>query len=131
MHVHTQSLSCVQLSVTLWTVPDQASLPWCFPGKNTGVDYHFFLQRISLTQGSNACLLSLLLFINLKNIYLININIELQKQPLLWVKQLKVLLIWVKNSKSSTRVTTREFMIDYHVINAMKRNGVYNGSSLI
>ena len=31
--------------------------PWDFPGKNTGVDSHFLLQGISLTQWSNLCLL--------------------------------------------------------------------------
>ena len=30
---------------------------WDFPGKNTGVGYHFLLQRIFPTQGSNPCLL--------------------------------------------------------------------------
>ena len=31
--------------------------PWDFPGKNTGVGCHFFLQGIFLIQGSNPCLL--------------------------------------------------------------------------
>ena len=31
--------------------------PWNFPGKNTGVGYHFLLQRIFLTQVSNLHLL--------------------------------------------------------------------------
>ena len=31
--------------------------PWDSPGKNTGVGCHFFLQGISLTQGSNPHLL--------------------------------------------------------------------------
>ena len=31
--------------------------PWGFPGKYTGVGYHFLLQGIFLTQGSNTCLL--------------------------------------------------------------------------
>ena len=31
--------------------------PWDYPGKNTGVDYHFLLQGIFLTQGLNPCLL--------------------------------------------------------------------------
>ena len=31
--------------------------PWDFPGKNTGVGCHFFLQRIFPTQGSNSRLL--------------------------------------------------------------------------
>ena len=31
--------------------------PWDFPGKNTGVDCHFLLRGIFLTQGLNMCLL--------------------------------------------------------------------------
>ena len=31
--------------------------PWYFPGKNTGVGWHALLQRVSLTQESNLCLL--------------------------------------------------------------------------
>ena len=31
--------------------------PWHFPGKNTGVGCHFFLQEIFLAQGSNLCFL--------------------------------------------------------------------------
>ena len=34
--------------------------PWAFPGKNTGVGYHFLLQGIFLTKGSNPHLLCLL-----------------------------------------------------------------------
>ena len=34
--------------------------PWDFLGKNTGAVYHFLLQGIFLTQGSNPCLLYLL-----------------------------------------------------------------------
>ena len=30
---------------------------WDFPDKNAGVHYHFLLQGIFLTQGSNPCLL--------------------------------------------------------------------------
>ena len=33
---------------------------WNFPGKNTGVGFHFLLQGIFLTQGLNLCLLHLL-----------------------------------------------------------------------
>ena len=43
-----------------WTVAHQASLSMGFPSKNTGVDCHFLLQGIFLTQGSNQCLLYLL-----------------------------------------------------------------------
>ena len=34
--------------------------PWNFPGKNTGVGFHFLFQRVFSTQGSNLCLLHLL-----------------------------------------------------------------------
>ena len=34
--------------------------PWDSPGKNTGMDYHAFLQGIFPTQGLNPCLLCLL-----------------------------------------------------------------------
>ena len=52
-----QSLSCVQLFATPWTVAGQAPLPMDFPGKNTGVGSHSFLQGICLTQRSNPGLL--------------------------------------------------------------------------
>ena len=41
--------------VTPWTA--RFLCPWNFPGKNTGVGCHFFLQGIFLTQESNPCLL--------------------------------------------------------------------------
>ena len=50
-------LSCVQLSVTPWTVATRLLCPWDSPGRNTGVDCHFLLQRIFPTQGSNPDLL--------------------------------------------------------------------------
>ena len=46
--------------MTSWTVAYQAPLPLDFPGKNTGMDCHFLLQGIFLTQGSNPSLLCLL-----------------------------------------------------------------------
>ena len=53
-----KSLSLVQLFVTLWTVQSARLLhPWDFPGKNTGVGYHFLLQGIFPTQGLNLGLL--------------------------------------------------------------------------
>ena len=58
--VHAQSLSCVQLFATPWTVARQVSLSWDSPGKNTGVGYHFLLQGIFQTQGLNLHLLRLL-----------------------------------------------------------------------
>ena len=42
----------------LW--PSRLLCPWDFPGKNTGVGCHFFLQRIFQTQGLNVHLLRLL-----------------------------------------------------------------------
>ena len=39
----------------LW--PAKLLCPWDFPGKNTGVDCHAFLQGSFLIQGSNLCLL--------------------------------------------------------------------------
>ena len=50
MHdIHGHSLSRVLLFATLWTVAGQALLSMDSPGKNTGVDWHFLLQRIFLT----------------------------------------------------------------------------------
>ena len=40
--------------------PARLLCPWNFPGKNTGVGCHFFLEGISPTQGSNLHLLPLL-----------------------------------------------------------------------
>ena len=57
--MHAQSLS-IWLFETLWTIPTGLLCPWDFPGKNTGVSCHFFIQGISLTQGLNPCLLHLL-----------------------------------------------------------------------
>ena len=39
-----------------WTAACQTPLSMGFPGKNTGVGYHFLFQRIFLTQGSNPAL---------------------------------------------------------------------------
>ena len=49
-----KSLSCVRLFATPWTVkPTRLLCPWDFPGNSTGVDCHFLLQWIFLTQGWN------------------------------------------------------------------------------
>ena len=51
--------------VTLWTVAPPAPrllCPWDRPGKNTGMACHFLLQGIFPKQGSNLCLLCLLLW---------------------------------------------------------------------
>ena len=54
--VKVKSLS--RVTVTPWTVAHQAppSMKF-FPGKSTGVGYHFLLQGIFPTQGSNPGLL--------------------------------------------------------------------------
>ena len=50
-----QSLSHVQLFATPWTVqPARLFCPWDFPGRNTGVGWHFLLQQILLIQRSNS-----------------------------------------------------------------------------
>ena len=53
--------SCVQLCDCRVTVsglqPTRLLHPWDFPGKSTGVDCHFLLQRTFPTQGSNPGLL--------------------------------------------------------------------------
>ena len=51
-----QMLSRVQLFVTPWTVAHQVPLSMGTSGKNTGVGYHFLLQRIFQTQGWSLCL---------------------------------------------------------------------------
>ena len=43
--------------MTPWTAPPRLLCPWDFPGKDTGVICHFFLQGIFPTQGSNPGLL--------------------------------------------------------------------------
>ena len=54
-------LSCVWIFATPWTIAHHRLLwLWNFPGKNTGVGYHFLLQRIFQAQGSNLYLLCLL-----------------------------------------------------------------------
>ena len=45
--------------------PARFLCPWDFPGKNTGVGFHFLLQGIFLTQGSNPSLLHCMLFLYL------------------------------------------------------------------
>ena len=49
-----KSLSRAQLFATPWIVACTKLLrPWDFQGKSTGVGYHFLLQGIFPTQGSN------------------------------------------------------------------------------
>ena len=54
--------SRVWLFETLWTVAARLRCPWDSPGKNTGMDCHALFQGIFPTQGSNPCLLCLLLW---------------------------------------------------------------------
>ena len=47
-------LSHVQFFATAWTIaPPVLLCPWDFSGKNTGAGYHFLLQGIFPTHGSN------------------------------------------------------------------------------
>ena len=55
-----KSLRCVWLSATLWTVATRLLCPWDFSGKNTGMDCHFLLWGIFLTERLNLHLLRLL-----------------------------------------------------------------------
>ena len=56
-------LSCQVVSDSLEShglQPAKLLCPWGFPGKNTGVNSHFLLSGIFLTQSLNPCLLHLL-----------------------------------------------------------------------
>ena len=55
--VYSQSLGRVQLFVAPGTVAARLLCQWNFPGKNTGVGYHFLLQGIFPIQGLNSRLL--------------------------------------------------------------------------
>ena len=54
------SLSRVLLFCDTMDCSPSLLYPWDFPGKNTGLGCHFFLQEIFLTLGSNPSLLHLL-----------------------------------------------------------------------
>ena len=57
---NVQSLSCVSDCLGPYRLqPTKILCPWDSPGKNTGVGFHFLLQGIFLTQGSNQCLWNL------------------------------------------------------------------------
>ena len=51
--MHGQSLSCVLLFATLWTVAHQALRPWDFPGKSTGVGCHCLLRLTTGLPGNS------------------------------------------------------------------------------
>ena len=49
-----KSLSCVRLLAAPWTVAYQLLRPWDFPGKNTGVGFHFRLQCMKVKNESEV-----------------------------------------------------------------------------
>ena len=49
--------SCCLVTKSFLTLCGSMDCPSHFPGKNTGVGFHFLLQGISQTQGLNPCLL--------------------------------------------------------------------------
>ena len=55
--MRAQLLSHVQLFATLWAAATRLLCSWDFTGKNTSLGYHFLLQGICSTQGSNSGLL--------------------------------------------------------------------------
>ena len=57
--VASQFTRCHQ-AVTATSTGNMVLCPWNFPGKKTGVGYHFLLQEIYLTQGLNQHYLYLL-----------------------------------------------------------------------
>ena len=58
--MHAQSLGCAWLLQPHELWPTRLLCPRDYPGKDTGVGYHFFLQGIFQTQGSNTHLLHIL-----------------------------------------------------------------------
>ena len=69
--------------------PPGSSVPWNFPGKNTGVVCHFLLQGIFPTQGSNPCLLYLLDFRQI--LYLLSHQGSPKKKKKKKVKEKKII----------------------------------------
>ena len=62
-HYQSVSLSVVSDSLRPHGLQSARFLcSWNFPGKHTGVGYHCLLQGMFLTQGSNLCLLPILLW---------------------------------------------------------------------
>ena len=58
--MHSVTKLCPTLLRPHGLQPASLHCPWNSPGNNTGVGYHFLLQGIFLTQGSNLYLLYLL-----------------------------------------------------------------------
>ena len=57
VNLYLELLFIVLVAQLCLTLCDPLVCPWNSPGKNTGVDCHFLLQRIFTTQRSNQCLL--------------------------------------------------------------------------
>ena len=63
LNIGAQSLNCVWLYETPWTVqPTRLLCPWDFPDKNTGNGCHFLVQEVFLPHPWNPCLWHLLLW---------------------------------------------------------------------
>ena len=54
---HLMTKSCLPLLGLFGLYPGRLLSPWNFPGKNTRLGCHFFLQVIFPTKGSNPCFL--------------------------------------------------------------------------
>ena len=114
---------CVSLSVVSNSLrphglqPTRPLHPWDCLSKNTGVDCHFLLRRIFLTQGPNTCLLhcrwilyclihegswfcTSWLSIHKINISSVNVNLEKDGEYILGC-QCKDALAYIKQRKSS------------------------------
>ena len=57
--MNVQSLNHVEVFAIPWTVANRHLCPWNFPGRNTGVDYHFLLQVWSRVDFNPVWLVSL------------------------------------------------------------------------
>ena len=97
--MHTQSLSCVWLFDNPWIETCQASLSMSFSRQNIGVGCHFLLQEISLTQGSDLCLLIVI--------------------PSLFQSRYCVKNIWIYHVEFTDSEKNSTTLIDSHFINSM------------
>ena len=68
-----QLLSHIRFFATQWTVAHQTPLSMNFPGKNTRIGCHFFLQGIFPTQGLK---LSLVILLSILKVFLFAIMLE-------------------------------------------------------
>ena len=86
--------SCPTLR-SFWLQPARLLCLWDFPGKNTGVDCHFFPQGIVLTQGSILCLLHVLHWQE------DSLTLSHQESPLIIPTKLKCRAAWIKSEKTT------------------------------